>query len=678
MTQPPLPPVWSANPLARTPRAVANPPVLSGPLPQAIRTWQEQAAAWIGAADAKAAQQCTVSNPGALPRLVCVGETNRGKSSLINALLGTPSLSPVDAGLATSTYLQFSYGTEEAARTATAHFGNGLADIAFPVTELAAWATTADADVDLPPPRWIEVHLPIPVLRSLVLVDTPGVGGLVAGHAALAAEAAASARALLFVVDASAPLSRGELDFLATVADRVESVHFVVTKIDAFRGHREIVAADQQLLAQYVPRFADAPFHAVSAKLAQLANTQSDPALAKALAEQAGIDRLRAVLAQEVSARAALLAQANQVRATLTVLAGQLVAAERARVGLADGATQADQLRQRRAELIGQRRADGGGRSWQVLLRAETQRARLEFNHGTGREMRDAAQLFRTAIDAASSQRLKEVPYQVDFYLQAVTHRAHTHLQLVMSKVVNTVVTELFTDAERQELAAALSTRPYTPFHTRPAEHVRNADDTIMSLAGGGIGFTAGALLRGTLVSVAPALGLIVMPISIVLGGAMAFFMVRSRRRVSDKQRLKNWLNEVLGEAKAQIDQAVAEQFIEADQQLTLALDDAVSRQVSRLDAQLAAVDAALKLDVATRRAQAAELDSRLQLGRGLHWAGEDLLDKIRTVRPMDGILTPRHLPGAVLPAPFQTAPSSPDPVVPAATETGPVPTDRP
>ncbi|WP_460850048.1 dynamin family protein, partial [Phytohabitans suffuscus] len=41
------------------------------------------------------------------PAIVVVGETKRGKSSLVNALIGVPGLSPVDAAVATAAYLEF-------------------------------------------------------------------------------------------------------------------------------------------------------------------------------------------------------------------------------------------------------------------------------------------------------------------------------------------------------------------------------------------------------------------------------------------------------------------------------------------------------------------------------------------------------------------------------------------
>ena len=56
------------------------------------------------------------------------------------------------------------------------------------------------------PPRRIEVTHPAPLLQYLSLVDTPGVGGLDPLHAEIALDAVDRATALLFVVDASAPV----------------------------------------------------------------------------------------------------------------------------------------------------------------------------------------------------------------------------------------------------------------------------------------------------------------------------------------------------------------------------------------------------------------------------------------------------------------------------------------
>jgi len=647
-------------------------------LPQAIRQWREQSVAWVRDTDAAtAALLAKRRGPAGVPRVVVIGETNRGKSSLVNALLGVPGLSPVDAGLATCTYLQFTHGTSP---TAVAHFGGGMADITFPATELPVWATTnSEPDHDLPPPRWIEVSIPAALLQTVTLVDTPGVGGLVAGHADLAAEAAAGATALLFVVDASAPFTRGELEFLERVGDRVDSVHFAVAKTDVFRGWREIVQADQQLLARYLPRFTDAPFHPVSSTLATAADAQPDPRIGEVIRAQSGIVDLRRILSQDVAARASLLADANLIRAAVTVLSGEVVALENQRRALTTGAAQADVLKNRREELLGQRKS--GGRSWQVMLRAEIQRARVDLTHETAREVREASQLFRGAIDAADAEQLKQLPFHIDAYAQAMTVRAHGRLLDAMGRIVQAVLAELFTAEERAVLAASLATRPYAPLVTRGPDRAKSADDTIMSLAGGGIGLTLGSLVRMAAAPLAAtAFGVVLLPVSIALGGAAAFFMVRSRRRVQDRQHLKSWLMEVLGEAKAQIDQNIAEQFIDAEAQLTLALDDALAKQVGMLEAEIKQVDGALKLDASERAGRLRTLDERRASGVSLVNSGEALLDRIRSTRPAGSVMLPGSAAaGAVAARTIAVPPGLPDRLpAPSPEDAGQPPAARP
>src|SRR6478672_4707817 len=103
---------------------------------------------------------------------------------------------------------------------------------------------------------------------------------------------------------------------------------------------------------------------------------------------------------------------------------------------------------------------------------------------------------------------------------------------------------------------------------------------------------------------------------------------------------------EVLGEAKAQIDQNIAAQFIEADEQLTLALDDALTRQVAALDAEIKEVDGALKLDATDRATRLKAADDRRAAALALASSGEALLQRIRHTRPMTGGVL---LPGGVI-----------------------------
>ncbi|HEY0808316.1 MAG TPA: dynamin family protein, partial [Pseudonocardiaceae bacterium] len=242
--------------------------MVSTPLPQAVREARVELVALLRESDPDSADRVVVQRP-VVPSVVVVGETKRGKSSLVNALLALPGLSPVDAGVATATYLVF--GHAERWRAMACYPGQ-LPPVEFDLAELPHWVSTG---YELPtgqlPPRYVDVVGPVPILQRLSIVDTPGVGGLASMHGELAKQAAAGATALLFTVDAGSPLTAGELAFLREVGERVETVVFALTKTDAFRGWRQVLADNRALLATHAPRFADAPWYPCSPRLFELA-----------------------------------------------------------------------------------------------------------------------------------------------------------------------------------------------------------------------------------------------------------------------------------------------------------------------------------------------------------------------------------------------------------------------
>ena len=115
------------------------------------------------------------------PSFAVVGETKRGKSSLVNALIGVVNLSPVDAAVATASYLEFSHSATHGAR---AHVPGQDQPVPLSLGDLRDWGTVLGRLPDgVRPPRRIEVLHSAPLLRYLTLVDTPGVGGLDSLHA---------------------------------------------------------------------------------------------------------------------------------------------------------------------------------------------------------------------------------------------------------------------------------------------------------------------------------------------------------------------------------------------------------------------------------------------------------------------------------------------------------------
>jgi hypothetical protein len=286
--------------------------------------------------------------------VVIAGDTKRGKSSLVNALLGRPDLSPVQVEVATSAHLVIRQGAPEAARVF--RYGEA-APSEVPIAELAEWMTAAGNPDNKRRVRGVEVLIQHPLLASgIVLIDTPGVGGLEAAHTRVTLRALSEADALLFVLDASRPVTGPELRFLESATRRIETVLFVVTKTDLYPDWGAVIAADREALAANVPRGGERPLLAVDSKLEETAlrlEVDGDARLAATLRDRSGMDALRQALDRSIGARLDVLRALNLVRL------GEPVVAEMAEVARAvvDGPAADSRLQAELAEIRAQQRA---------------------------------------------------------------------------------------------------------------------------------------------------------------------------------------------------------------------------------------------------------------------------------------------------------------------------------
>lgn len=168
--------------------------------------------------------------------VVVCGEVKKGKSSFINAIIGDDIL-PVDTKVATSQafrivndetqafYLVFTDGTKQQVERA----------------ELENYGSQAKIDRDGEPITfgkivdYMEVHTPVPFLpKSVVLVDTPGLGAIYANHATVTKRHLAKASAAIFILDPSNPITEAEVSFLNEVTAITPNVLLVMTKQDNY------------------------------------------------------------------------------------------------------------------------------------------------------------------------------------------------------------------------------------------------------------------------------------------------------------------------------------------------------------------------------------------------------------------------------------------------------------
>ena len=167
--------------------------------------------------------------------VVCVvGEFKQGKSSLVNALLGQ-HVCPVDDDLATSAITLIRYGDEPAAVVRAVGDDGQAAATRVTVDDLGDWVSETGNPGNAKRVERVDVTANSALLKQgLVIVDTPGMGGLGAGHAAATLGFLPFADGLILVSDASAELSAAELDFLRKARELCPTVVFAQSKADLY------------------------------------------------------------------------------------------------------------------------------------------------------------------------------------------------------------------------------------------------------------------------------------------------------------------------------------------------------------------------------------------------------------------------------------------------------------
>jgi len=207
--------------------------------------------------------------------VVVVGEFKQGKSSLVNALVGA-TVCPVDDDVATAVPTYVRHGTEPSANLLIEGDPPSREPIAMDGFREYAMETGPRVSPSGAPVAGVEVRLPRKLLANgLVLVDTPGVGGLGSLHAAASLAAIAMANAVVFVTDASQELTASEIEFLRQARSLCPTVVCVLTKIDFYPSWRKI----RDLDAGHLARVGDIDIVPVSSTLRAQAAKLNDTAL---------------------------------------------------------------------------------------------------------------------------------------------------------------------------------------------------------------------------------------------------------------------------------------------------------------------------------------------------------------------------------------------------------------
>ncbi len=170
--------------------------------------------------------------------LVVMGQFKRGKSTLINALLGAEILPTAIVPL-TSIVTRIGYGETPAA--AVLYLDGRREEV--PLAEIHRFVTERANPKNGLQVKEVEVFFPSPLLRDGVrIIDTPGVGSVFDHNTEVAYNYLPHVDAGIFVVTADPPLSASEHRFLREVRGYVDQLFFVLNKADAV-GEKDLAEA---------------------------------------------------------------------------------------------------------------------------------------------------------------------------------------------------------------------------------------------------------------------------------------------------------------------------------------------------------------------------------------------------------------------------------------------------
>lgn len=192
--------------------------------------------------------------------LVVVGEFNAGKSALVNALLGEKVLAE-GATPTTSRVTLVKWGEQAAEQVVDENFG-------------------------------IYTH-PLPLLKELNIVDTPGTNAVIRYHERLTDEFVPRSDLILFITSADHPLTESEKQFLQRIVSWGKKVIFALNKADIIEDEAALNEVRSFVLKHATTVLGDTPeFFPVSARLAQRALMEPDPRKRDPLRAASGLDAL--------------------------------------------------------------------------------------------------------------------------------------------------------------------------------------------------------------------------------------------------------------------------------------------------------------------------------------------------------------------------------------------------
>ncbi len=225
-------------------------------------------------------------------RIAVVGQFKRGKTSLLNALLGETDLLPVGTLPFTSILTIVQQGSQNAAEVV---FRSG-ARRQISLDELKDYATDAGNPDNQKMVEHVDVFCAADILEDGVcFVNSPGFGSLSDQNTQTAYDYLPRIDAAIFVTSPEPPLTAAEMEFLKKLSSTTKKVFVVMSKVDLLHSNAlgEVLRFTQNAISRLAPD-ASSIIYPVSALIAATPRQDSAPLI--------GIQRLEADIREFLAA----------------------------------------------------------------------------------------------------------------------------------------------------------------------------------------------------------------------------------------------------------------------------------------------------------------------------------------------------------------------------------------
>jgi hypothetical protein len=132
-----------------------------------------------------------------------------------------------------------------------------------------------------------------------------------------------------------------------------------------------------------------------------------------------------------------------------------------------------------------------------------------------------------------------------------------------------------------------------------PPRH-RGAEDRTMILLGASAGVGLGRLAVWPL-SLVPALDIATVPVALLLGAVVGWWLTRSRRHLADRSHVRQWVTDTLVDVRAQLEQRVVTALVETESLLNDHIARTSTGRMAEVDRRIAEISTRVR-DVAARR----------------------------------------------------------------------------